>query len=139
MPTPPRRRSSHQTETTVPVRVVAASRPAAPPIPMTKSPVKSVPRTIPAKRAPAPAAAPRAPWPEAKKRQMMWLIVASGTAIIILGWLAIMRYEFGGNHGPNLFADITNSFKNFSLTKPKPAPNPEVRTLERQVFPQFAQ
>ncbi len=78
-------------------------------------------------------------WPEAKRRRLMWWLVGGGTAVIVIGWLAVVRLEMNGGSGQNLFTEAAKLFKTIHWpgTAKSTAAQQEIRNLDNQVFPQF--
>ena len=73
----------------------------------------------------------------------MWWLVGGGLSVIVIGWAALVRYEFNsGPNQPNLFSDVGRLLRTIRLTSDTPKPTPaqqEIDSLDQQVFPQFQQ
>lgn len=72
----------------------------------------------------------------------MWWLVGGGTAVVIIGWLAVVRFELRGAQGPNLFNETLRLLKTIRWPSTKTAPSAaeqEIRQLDKEVFPKFTQ
>lgn len=80
-------------------------------------------------------------WPEARRRKLMWWLVGGGMAVIVIGWLALVRLELSGGASPNIFLEAKKLFANLRWpgTDSSNAAEKEIRQLDNQVFPQFNQ
>lgn len=71
---------------------------------------------------------------------MRWSVTI-GIVVILIGWLATVRYELiGASRGGNLISDIIHSFRSLKFpSTPKPsAKEQEVQQYQQEVFPQFS-
>lgn len=79
-------------------------------------------------------------WPEAKRRRLMWWLVGGGMTVIVIAWLALVRYEVtSGRNVPNIFAEAARLLRTVhwpGTAQPNKAEQ-EIRQLDQQVFPQF--
>lgn len=81
-------------------------------------------------------------WPEEKRRRLMWWLVGGGTLAVMIGWLAVVRFELRGGQGPNLFAETLRLLKTVrwpGTEQPSSAAEQEIRQLDKEVFPKFTQ
>lgn len=78
-------------------------------------------------------------WPEERRRKLMWWLVGGGMTVIIIGWLAIARFETGGSEGFNIFSEAKRIFSTLKLpgSNTSTPAEQEIRQLDTQVFPQF--
>jgi hypothetical protein len=139
--------SSSKKERAIPVTVTIDTRPRAdilPPEPVTPEPQPTPSTSIKnVVRKAQPTRALRQPvheWPEARRRQLMWWLVAGGATLAIISWLAFLRFD-GAAKGQNIFAEAIRLLKNVewpSLPASSQAEQ-EIRQLDQQVFPQFTQ
>lgn len=74
---------------------------------------------------------------EERRRKIMWGVVAVGATLVVIGWVVTLGPALRRNSGETkLLQDIANLFKS-QTKKTAPAENPEIRSLEQEVFPQF--
>lgn len=136
-------------ERAIPVKVTLDTRPAPTSLPPQTAPLAPLEpkKAKPKPSITAPIAKPvqalRQPvhnWSVERRRRLMWWLVGGGTAVIVIGWLAVVRYEFNGNgNQPNLFSDLGRLLKTVRWPgSPEPTPaEKEIQRLDQQVFPQF--
>jgi len=143
MPTSKRERS-------IPIKVSVDPRPAPtnlPPVHPTELQPKVVaPPAIKkqAQRKISPIKAAKIPiheWPEERRRKLMWWLVGGGMTVIVIGWLALVRFELKDNGDQNLFSEAKKLFSTLRWpgTTKSTAAEQEIRQLDNQVFPQFNQ
>lgn len=76
---------------------------------------------------------------EPGRRKIMWVTVTVLMIGVITAWAALWHLEFQPGGSPNIFSQIHNMLKNFSVNQQATTTsiNPEVRDLSKQIFPQF--
>lgn len=72
----------------------------------------------------------------------MWWLVSGGTVVVIIGWLAVVRFELRGTQGPDLFSETMRLLKTVRWPGTEPdqsAAEKEIRQLDQEVFPKLTQ
>lgn len=115
----------------IPVNVVIERRPRTP-RPAGPKPPSPPPPT-------APVRSRTTAWSDEHRRRIMWISVGVGSLAVIIGWASVFSAQVRGN-SPTFFGDVSRMVRDIKWPwekAPVPPDEQEIRSLEKQVFPQF--